>query len=219
MDQWIVNDQYLSEKLVRIDNAQAKAHAWRENTNLPAMEVSDLQGKFLYLLTKMTGARRVLEIGTFYGYSAMWFAKALPDDGMVVSIEHTERFVTAAQKNIERAALREKITLMHGEADTLLTAMVENKEAAFDIIFIDAHKPSYPAFFNQCLQLSKSGTIIICDNILRNGELANMEKSSPILDGVRTLITQLAESDCVESTAMQMVGCKGHDGFTISRVK
>jgi len=219
MDTWINNDLYINKHLVKEPATLKKATNEMEATNLPKMEVSPAQGKFLYMLAKMKNAKRILEIGTFFGYSTMWFAKALPDDGIVTSIELTEKFITLAQDNINRAGLAKKTKLLQGDAIDLLNKLIAAKAEAFDIIFIDAHKPSYPEYLKLCLKLSKPGTVIIGDNVILDGELCNTSNTNPKAANVRQFIEDLGETEGIESTALQTVGIKGYDGFTISLVE
>lgn len=217
-ENWTNNDNLLNTHLVKEDIALKQATDAIRNTNLPQMEVSPAQGKLLYLLAKMRNAKRILEIGTFYGYSTMWFAKAVPDDGLVISLEFCELFVNMAQKNIDNAQLSNKITILLGDAADSLKKLIEDETEPFDMIFIDAHKPSYPEYLELSLQLSKPGTVICGDNVIRDGELSNMNNVTPNVLGTREFIKTLGALDSVESTALQTVGIKGYDGFTISLV-
>jgi len=218
MNNWTSNEVYIEKHLVKEPLALKKATEFMRTTNLPQMEVPPALGKFLYLLAKMNNAKRILEIGTFYGYSTMWLAKAVPDDGIVISLELTERFVAKAQENINDAGLVKKVKLLQGDAVDLLTKLISEKIEAFDMIFIDAHKPSYPEYLRLCMELSKPGTLICGDNIILNGELANESNTNPKVAGVRQFIENLGEKEAVDSTALQIVGIKGYDGFTISLI-
>jgi len=215
---WTNNDNYLNAHLVKENRALKQATNAIRNTNLPQMEVSPAQGKFLYLLAKIAGAKRILEIGTFYGYSTMWLAKAVPDDGLVMSLEFCELFVNMAQKNIDDAQLSNKVTLLFGDAAASLKKLITDKAEPFDMIFIDAHKPSYPEYLELSLQLSRPGTVICGDNVIRDGELSNMNNVTPNVLGTREFTEALGALDSIESTALQTVGIKGYDGFTISLV-
>ena len=218
MDTWTENDLYINKHLVKEDAALTKASTAVKSTNLPRMEVSPAQGKFLYLLAKISGAKRILELGTYYGYSTMWMAKAIPNDGIVVSLEFCELFTNMAQKNIDDAQLSNKVKLLFGDAADSLRKLIADKTEPFDMIFIDAHKPSYPEYLELALQLSKSGTVICGDNVIRDGELSNMNNLTPNVMGTREFVEALGTSDVIESTALQTVGIKGYDGFTISVV-
>lgn len=215
MDSWLNNDEYLNKNLIKEPGVFKNATEAIRKTNLPQMEVSPALGKFLYLLAKIKNASRILEIGTFYGYSTMWLASAVPKGGLVISMELTEKFVNIAQKNINEAGLNSKVKLMQGDAQALLANLIADKTEPFDMIFIDAHKPSYPEYLRLVLQLSKPGTIICGDNVILDGQLANMENNNPKATAVRQFIEDLGG---LESTALQMVGVKGYDGFTVSLV-
>lgn len=219
MENWNHNDHYLAHALVKETAPFTAATEKIRHTNYPQMEVSPLQGKFLYLLTKITGATNVLEIGTFFGYSTMWFAQALPDHGKITSIELTEKFVHMAEENLQNAGLLHKANLIHGDANILLEEYAKAGHPPYDMIFIDAHKPSYPNYLRLALQLSRPGTVIIGDNIILDGQLANMENNNPKAKNVRQFIDDLARLENIESTALQTVGIKGYDGFTVSLVK
>jgi len=219
MEIWTSNDIYINEHLVKEPFKLKKATAAIRNTSLPQMEVSPAQGKFLYLLAKIRGAKRILEIGTFYGYSTMWFAKAVPDDGIVISLELNRNFVAIAQDNIDSAGFTNKVTLLQGDATDTLNKLVEGKTEPFDMIFIDAHKPSYLEYLKLSIKLSKSGTVICGDNVILDGELSNMFNTNPKVASLRQFIEELGELVNLESTAMQTVGIKGYDGFTFSIVK
>jgi len=218
MNNWTSNETYIEKHLIKEPAALKAATEFIRTTNLPQMEVSPSQGKFLYLLAKMKNAKRILEIGTFYGYSTMWLAKAVPEGGLVVSLELTERFVAKAQENINDAGLGSRVKLLQGDAMDLLNKLVADKTEPFDMIFIDAHKPSYPEYLKLCMKLSKPGTLICGDNIILDGELANESNANPKAAGVRGFIEGLGMLENVESTALQTVGIKGYDGFTISLV-
>ena len=218
METWTKNETYLQNHLVKEPIAFTQATKSIRQTNLPQMEVSPAFGKFLYLLAKIKGAKRILEIGMFYGYSTMWLAKAVPDGGQVVSLELTERFIGIAQENINAAGLSDKVLLKHGDAAEILSAMIGAKTEPFDMIFIDAHKLSYPQYLKLCLQLSKPGTVICGDNIILDGELSNLCNHNPKAENLRQFIEDMGGMEFLESTALQTVGEKGYDGFTISVV-
>jgi len=219
MEVWTNNDHYLNAHLAEEDQALKNALAVSRENNLPEWEVSATQGKFLYLLAKMRNAKRILELGTLGGYSTIWLARAVPEDGMVVSLEFDELYANVARKNIEYAGLSHKVNILQGAALDSMKKMIAEDEAPFDIIFIDADKPNNPNYLKLALELSKSGTVIFGDNIIRDGELCNAESQNETVLGVRQFIEDLGISDRIESTALQTVGIKGYDGFTLSIVK
>ena len=218
MDKWASNDQFIVENLIREDVSQIRAMQARRENELPEMEVSPAQGKFLYLIARIRNAQRILEIGTFCGYSTIWLAKAVPDDGIVISLEHNESCVEIARRSLERSGLSCKAKVIHGDAIELLRSLVEENCEPFDMIFIDADKPNYSKYLELSLKLSKPGTVIYGDNVIRDGELCNPATSDPKVEGVRTFIENMGELGKIESTAIQTVGVKGYDGFTLSVV-
>ncbi|MCL2545832.1 MAG: O-methyltransferase [Oscillospiraceae bacterium] len=219
MDVWVSNDSFISEFLVEEDVALKQAFERSRELNLPDMEISPAQGKFLYLLARIKNAKRILEIGTFCGYSTIWLAKAVADGGIVISLECDESYANIAKKNIDSAGLSNQATVLTGDAINLLNQMIAAKEEYFDMIFIDADKPNYPQYLELSLQLAKNGTIICGDNVIRNGELVNTDNFDPKVQGVRRFVEMLGHMKALESTALQTVGVKGYDGFTVSIVK
>jgi len=219
MEIWTNNDIYLNEHLAGEDNALKNALATSRENNLPPWEVSATQGKFLYLLAKMKNAKRILEIGTLGGYSTIWLARAVPDDGVVVSLEYEKLYADVSRKNIEYANLSHKIKIICGAALDSMIKMIADKEEPFDMIFIDADKPNNPNYLKLSLELSKSGTVIFGDNVIRDGQLCNTASTDEGVIGVRQFIEDMGISDRLDSTAVQTVGIKGYDGFTISIVK
>jgi len=219
MDVWTNNDLYLMEHLAQEDVALKNALATSRENGLPDWEVSATQGKFLQVLAMMRGARRILEIGTLGGYSTIWLARAIPDDGVVVTLEYDESYAEVARKNIEFAGLSGKVNIIKGAAIDTMSKMIAEGEEPFDMIFIDADKPNNPNYLRLSLELSKSGTVIFGDNVIRDGQLCNAASSDEKVIGVRKFIEDMGKLDCLESTALQTVGIKGYDGFTISIVK
>jgi len=218
MDKWASNDTYIIDNLIEEDVAQKNVVESSRKNNLPEMEVSSTQGKFLYLLAKIKNAKRILELGTFVGYSTIWLAKAIPEDGIVISLEYDETYANLAQKNIENAGFSDRVKVVQGDAADSLNKLIEENVAPFDLIFIDADKPNYPTYLELALKLSKPGTVIYGDNVIRDGELCNAANEDDKVKGVRKFIEALGESENIESTALQTVGIKGYDGFTLSIV-
>ncbi len=187
-------DSYIEGLFIEDDPVLGAALEDAENAGLPEIQISPNQGKFLRLLAELCSARRILEIGTLGGYSGIHFARALPDDGVLVSLELEERHAEVARKNFERAGLSEKVEVRVGDAKEVLREMAERGEAPFDLVFIDAEKEGYPTYLDLSLELSRSGTLVIADNVIRGGSVLeegdNMgafnEKfaSHPRLDGI-----------------------------------
>jgi len=210
---WKNVDQYFMEKLIPQDNELADVLIANKTAGLPAIDVSPAQGKFLYLLTKLKGAQNVLEIGTLGGYSAIWFAKALPEDGKVYTLEAEPSHAEIAEKNISHAGYGHKVEVIVGSALDTLPSLQE--VAPFDVIFIDADKPNNPHYLKWALALSKTDTVIIADNVVRNGEVTNQTSKDASVQGVRAFMDILEQEKRIEATAVQTVGTKGYDGFVI----
>ena len=219
MEVWINNDLHLNENLVENDGDLKNALAVSRENNIPEMEISATQGKFLYLLAKMRNAKRILEIGTLGGYSTIWLAKAISTDGLIISLEYDKLCVDTARQNIAYANLQNIVKIIHGKAIDSMKTMIAEKEEPFDMIFIDADKPNYPNYLKLSLQLAKPGTVIYADNVIRNGELCNTASLDEKVIGVQSFVEDLGKLENIESTALQTVGIKGYDGFTISIVK
>ena len=219
MQKWTDNDIYIINNLVEEDKALQNAWESYAETRMEDSAVSATQGKFLYMIAKICNAKRILELGTFCGYSTIWLARAVPDDGAVISIENDETHVSIARRNIDNAGLINKVNILYGDAVVLLNKLITDKEEPFDLIFFDAHKPDYHKYLELSLELSRAGTVIYGDNVVRNGELYNSISTDPKVNGVRVFIEELGRLKNVESTALQTVGIKGYDGFTMSIVR
>jgi predicted O-methyltransferase YrrM len=216
--QWDFLDHYFGEQLVHSDAALTAALDASVKAGLPSINVAENQGKFLHLLAKIRGARRILEIGTLGGYSSIWLGRALPAGGALVTLEADADYAAVARANLERAGLSGVVSVKIGmAADSLQQMMAEGAEP-FDLIFIDADKPSYPDYLRLCLQLSRAGTVIVADNVIRHGKLADPGNNEPDVQGMREFFDLLASHPEVESTAIQTVGAKGWDGFSMSLV-
>jgi predicted O-methyltransferase YrrM len=185
---------------------------------LPAINVSPVQGKLLHLLARAIGARNVLEIGTLGGYSTIWLARALPDGGRLISLEADARHAEVARANIARAGLQAEVEVRLGMAlDTLPELAAEGREP-FDFVFIDADKPNNAAYFDWALKFSRPGSIIVVDNVVRDGDVIDADSDSSTVQGVRRLLERIAAEPRVSATAIQTVGAKGYDGFAIALV-
>jgi len=215
---WDAVDRYSSDLLVRPTSALDAARRAGDAAGLPAISVSAPQGKFLMLLAQMVGARRILEIGTLAGYSAIWLAQALPPGGRVVTLEVDRMHASVARENIARAGLSPVVEVRLGPALETLTSLVETAAAPFDFIFIDADKPSYPLYLPLVVALSRPGTLIVADNVVRKGAVANADSSDPRVQGVRQFNELVARNPRLDATLLQTVGSKGYDGFTLARV-
>jgi predicted O-methyltransferase YrrM len=185
---------------------------------LPAIQVSPNQGKLLYLLTKMCGASRVLEIGTLGGYSTTWLARALPDGGTITSLELDQTHADVARKNVDRAGVGSRLTLHVGPADQTLQQLIDQRVPAFDLIFIDADKPGYPRYLELSLPLSRPGTVIIADNLIRDGLVLEDKPEDENARAAKVFNARLAAEDRLESIIVPILG-KRVDGMSISIVK
>jgi predicted O-methyltransferase YrrM len=216
--QWTSVDQYLAEQSIPPDPVLESALAASSAAHLPAINVTPHQGKFLHLLARLQGARRILEIGTLGGYSTLWLARALPAGGRVVTLELEEVHARVARENFARAGLADKVELKLGRAIDLLQAMIAEKVAPFDFVFIDADKPSMAEYFQAVLQLTRPGSVIIADNVVRNGAVVDASSTDASVQGVRRFMAALARETRVSATTLQTVGSKGYDGFTLAVV-
>jgi len=216
---WQDVDGYYEDLFGLSDPVMEKVLAMSDAGGLPAIQVSPLQGRLLMMLAQMHGARRILEVGTLGGYSTIWLARALPAGGRVITLEADAKHAKVACKNIARAGLADVVELREGKAlDTLPELAAEGLEA-FDLIFIDADKSNNPHYFDWALRLSHKGTLIIVDNVVRDGAVIEADSTDPNIQGVRRLFEILAAEPRVVSTALQTVGSKGYDGFVIALVK
>ncbi|MEO6236980.1 MAG: O-methyltransferase [Vicinamibacterales bacterium] len=214
-DTWTAVDTYVTGELLPADPALDGAQDASRAAGLPAISVSAAQGKFLHLLARIQGARKVLEIGTLGGYSTIWLARALPPDGRVITLEYDPRHADVARASIARAGLADRVDIRVGRAIETLPALTA--EAPFDLVFIDADKPSTTEYFNWALKLSRKGTVIVIDNVVRNGGIVD---ASPDADAqaMRDFLAVLGADRRVDATAIQTVGIKGYDGFAIAIV-
>jgi predicted O-methyltransferase YrrM len=217
-EQWNAMDNYLASRLLPSDAALDAALAASAAAGLPSINVAPNQGKLLHLLAKLRGARRILEVGTLGGYSTIWLARALPSDGRLVSLEFNPDNAQVARANIARAGLSEVVSIVIGDAAQTLAKLVADGVEPFDMIFLDADKKSYPAYLNFSLQLSRPGTLIMGDNVIRGGRLADLASTDPDVIGLHEFLRLLAENPRLDSTAIQTVGSKGWDGFSMSIV-
>lgn len=216
---WTAVDQYLSEKLALNDAALDATLAANAGADLPAIDVAPNQGKLLQLLSKLVGARKILEIGTLGGYSTIFLARALPTDGRVITLEFNAKHADVAHENIRRAGLLDRVEIRVGAALDNLPKIAAEGLAPFDLIFIDADKPNNPAYFEWAMKLSRVGTLILCDNVVREGKVIEADSADAAVQGARKFFDKLAAESRVSTTALQTVGSKGHDGFAIAVVE
>ena len=220
-ERWTEVDEYVTERLIGpdadLDAALTDTHA----AGMPAIAVSAPQGKLLYLTARSIGARRILEIGTLGGYSTIWMARAVPAGGQVITLELDPDHALVAKNNIDRAGLAERVDIVVGPAlDTLpkIAAGLDLPKDAFDLVFIDADKENIPAYFDWAAKLTRTGGVIITDNVVRDGALTNPDSPDPRVQGVRAFHEMLTTRPDVEATTIQTVGGKGYDGFNFALV-
>ena len=214
---WTAVDRYISELLIPADPALDGALQATADAGMPPIAVSTTQGKLLMLLAQTVGARKILEIGTLGGYSSIWLARGLAAGGRLITLEFDPKHAGVARENVARAGLGEVVEVRLGKAIETLPQLVS--EAPFDLIFIDADKVSYPDYFPWALKLARSGTLIIADNVVRNGAVIDAGSTDVNVQGVRRFTELVAAEPRVDATAIQTVGSKGYDGFAIARVK
>jgi predicted O-methyltransferase YrrM len=217
-EQWNAMDEYLTSRLLAPDAALDAALDASAAAGLPSINVAPNQGKLLQLLAKLRGARRILEVGTLGGYSTIWLARALPSDGRLISLEVNPDNAAVARANIERAGLSGIVSIVIGAAAQTLDKFVTDGVEPFDMIFLDADKKSYPEYLRLSLQLSRPGTLIVGDNVIRRGRIADLASTDPDVIGLHEFFRLLATNPQLDSTAVQTVGSKGWDGFSMSIV-
>jgi predicted O-methyltransferase YrrM len=216
---WTKVDRYLANALLPEDLILEEVLRSSEAADIPSIQVSALQGKLLMLLVQAQGARRILEIGTLAGYSTIWLARGLPDGGRIVTLEADAHHAQIAQSNIAKAGYANKVELRLGRALKTLPILANERIGPFDFVFIDADKKHIPEYFDWSLKLSRPGSLIVVDNVVRDGQVVDLANREANIAGVRSFLERVGHDPRVEATAMQTVGMKGHDGFAVVRVK
>lgn len=215
---WTAVDDYFNGLLVEEDEALLAAATGSERAGLPPHQVAPNQGKLLNLLATIQGARSILEIGTLGGYSTIWLARALPADGRLVTLEADEHHAAVAAANVSRAGLDHIVDLRVGKALDALPRLADEGAGPFDLVFIDADKPSNPAYLEWALELTRPGGVIVGDNVVRDGAVTDPADADPRVQGVRRFTELIAEHPRLTATTIQTVGAKGYDGFTLALV-
>jgi predicted O-methyltransferase YrrM len=213
---WAVVEGYLTGLLLAPDPAAEAALRVSTAAGLPSIQVSPTQGKLLFLLARAVGARRILEIGTLGGYSAIWLARALPPGGRLVTLEVEPRHAQVAQGNLERAGLAAMVEVRLGRALDTLPSLLS--EAPFDLVFIDADKPSNTEYLEWAVRLSRPGTLVVIDNVVRGGDVLDAQSEDARVQGTRRVLERIAAEPRLTATAIQTVSEKGHDGFALALV-
>ncbi|WP_025274413.1 O-methyltransferase [Haloglycomyces albus] len=216
--QWTAVDEYLEHTGIEEDEALKRAKTSSQEAGLPPIQVSPAQGKFLHLLASVQGAKRILEIGTLGGYSAIWMARALPADGHLVTLEVDPKHAKVAGSNVSQAGLTGLVDLRVAPALETLQKLVDSQEEPFDLVFIDADKESYPQYLEWSLKLTRPGSVIVADNVVRGGSVAVTSSADARVQGVRSYLEQVARCPRLDATVLQTVGVKGYDGFSLARV-
>jgi predicted O-methyltransferase YrrM len=216
--EWDQVDRYIGETIVGSDPVLEAALRAAAEAGLPSIAVAPNQGKFLHLLALTKGARRILEIGTLGGYSTIWLARALPPGGHLVTLEVDPKHAKVARANLDRAGLSRLVEIRVGPAVESLAQLHNEGVEPFDMIFIDADKPSNPAYLEWALKLANPGALILTDNVVREGEIANAGSEDPAIQGTRRMFEMLAAEPRLSATAIQTVGSKGYDGFAMAVV-
>ncbi len=218
LSRWTAVDAFFNEYLITDDPVLQSVITRSEAAGLPPHNVAPNQGKLLHLFAHMIGANSVLEIGSLGGYSTIWLARALPAGGKLISLEYDPTCVSVARASVAEAGLDGIVEICEGAALEILPALEKHPAAPFDLIFIDADKCNNTAYFDWALRLSRPGSIIIADNVVRDGHVIDGDDSDPSVRGIREFVAAVASESRVTATAIQTVGSKGYDGFLIARV-
>ncbi|MFI8293593.1 O-methyltransferase [Streptomyces sp. ms191] len=217
-ERWTAVDRYFTDLLAPADDALAAALADSTAAGLPEIAVAPNQGKLLHLLARVHGARSVLEIGTLGGYSTIWLARALPADGRLITLEYDPAHADVARANIARAGLDKIVEVRTGAALDTLPLLEAEGAGPFDLVFIDADKVNNPHYVSWALRLSRPGTVIIVDNVVRGGRVAEPDPDDPAVTGTREMLELVSREPRLDATALQTVGSKGYDGLLLARV-
>jgi predicted O-methyltransferase YrrM len=217
-DIWAKVDTYIEQKLIDRDAALEAALEANRDAGLPPIDVSPAQGRLLELLVRISGARRILEIGTLGGYSTICMARGLPDDGQLTSLEYSPRHAEVARANIDRAGLSGRVTIRVGAAADALPLLAAEIPAPFDFVFIDADKPGNPVYLDWAVKLGRPGTVIVVDNVVRDGRVIEAGASDGGVTGSRAAFDVIGTHPRLRGTALQTVGTKGYDGFALAVV-
>jgi len=215
LDVWTAVDKYITDLLVPSDPALEAALQTSSSAGLPSIQVSPVQGKLLHLLARACGARQILEIGTLGGYSTIWLARALPAGGSVITLEADPKHAEISRSNFALAGLSKLIELRLAPALESLPKLAAEGRGPFDLIFIDADKSQMSEYFDWALKLSRAGSLIIADNVVRDGAVLNAASTDADVQGVRRFNERLAAEKRVSATEIQTVGTKGYDGFAL----
>ncbi|GAA4414410.1 O-methyltransferase [Advenella faeciporci] len=212
-------DDYFNQLFLKEDVIPEKVLEHCKKNNIPAINVAPNQGKLLHMLVSMNGARRVLEIGTLGAYSTVWMGLALPDDGRLVTLDFDENYIKIARESLSIAGLQDKVEIRQGVAAYTLAQMVQEQQAPFDFIFIDADKENNPVYLEYALKLSRPGTVIVADNVVRQAKILDDSGKADNIRGLRRFFDDMVGNPRLTVTAFQTLGSKGWDGLAIAIVK
>jgi len=215
---WEAVDKYFDEMLIPHDSTLDDALAAAAAANLPAIQVSSVQGKFLHLLARIMGARNILEIGTLGGYSTIWMARALPEGGRIITLEADPKHAEVARRNFAGAGVESKVELRLGKALDTLPQVASDGRGPFDMFFIDANKSNMPEYFEWSLKLARKGSVIIADNVVREGAVLDAKSKDADIQGIRRFLEMVGNEKRVSGTALQTVSTKNYDGFALAFV-
>lgn len=215
---WNNVDRFFNDRLLLPDDTLDQALANAEDAGLPAINVAPNQGKLLHLLALTLSAQRILEIGTLAGYSTIWLARALPPEGRLITLERDPKHAEVARKNLDHAGVADRVEVRVGAALDLLPPLAKEHPEPFDLVFIDADKQNIPGYFDWALKLTRPGGLILVDNVVRGGAVADLSTDKPDIQGVQRLADAIKNNPRVTATAIQTVGAKGYDGFILAVV-
>lgn len=219
LERWTAVDEFMEEAFIGDDPVMEEILKHSHESGLPDISVSPNQGKMLWMMAKLIGAKRILEVGTLGGYSTTWLVRALPEDGRLVTLEYSSLHHQVASENIARAGFADKVDARCGAGADLMRQMIADGEKSFDLIFIDADKDGYADYFKLGLELSHPGTLIIADNVIFNGDILDEDKPWAHLEGIRKFLAAASAETRVESVPLSVVDRKGWDGFLLVWVK
>lgn len=217
--QWAAVDAYLEQAVVRQDGVFDRVRRRADEAGMPRIEVSAAHGKMLALLAGISGARRVLEVGTLAGFSTIWMARAVGDQGQVITCEYEPRHAEVAQANLEDAGVADRVQIRLGAAEDSLRQLIAEEPEPFDLVFLDADKAGNARYLQLALQMARPGTVIVGDNVVRGGQILDADSQDPDIRGIWDFLETQGSSPVLQATAVQTVGAKGWDGFSLAVVR
>lgn len=218
-DQWTAADAYLEEAVVKPDEVFTRVRQRADDAGLPRIEVSASHGKMLGLLAEISGARRVLEVGTLAGFSTIWMARAVGEQGKVITCEFEPHHADVARQNLQDAGVSERVEIRLGAAEETLQTLIAEGQEPFDMVFLDADKAGNARYLELALKMSRPGTVIVGDNVVRSGQILDAESEDPDIRGIWAFLDAQGSEPSLEATAVQTVGAKGWDGFSLAVVR